>query len=96
MLPDSEAASCRTHARFFAFSVVVSRTPSASKSGSETSESDSRDAVLGGDRWSAAAPEVREGLNKHNKTSYGKAEFKFTCSDDMFPLGEETLFDVLW
>ena len=95
MLPDSEAASCRTHARFFAFSVVVSRTPSASKSGSETSESDSRDAVLGGDRWSAAAPEVREGLNKH-KTSDRKAEFQFTRSDDMFPLGEETLFDVLW
>ena len=87
MLPDSEAASCRTHARFFAFS--------ASKSGSETSESDSRDAVLGGDRWSAAAPEVWEGLIKH-ESSDGKAEVKFTRSDDMFPLGEETLFDVLW
>ena len=75
--------------------MVVSRTPSASKSGSETSESDSRDAVLGGDKWSAAAPEMREGLNKY-KTSDRKAEFIFTRSDDMFPLGEETLFDVLW
>ena len=52
-LPDKEAASCLTQALFLALSAMVKPRLGSSKSGSETSESDSLEVVLGGDKWSA-------------------------------------------
>ena len=54
LLPEMEVASCLAQARAFAFSSSVKPRLSASKSGSEISESESLEVVLGGERCSAA------------------------------------------
>ena len=50
LLPETEVASCLAQALAFAFSSSVKPRLSASKSGSEISESESLEVVLGGER----------------------------------------------